>query len=94
MMQKVYAKNPDIVFRQIADEAILVPVKNKVRDLESIYTLNPVAARIWELIDGVRKTDEIRDIIVNEFEVSTEGAEKDLGEFLETLSGTGGIKEV
>ena len=71
-------KSPDIVSRKIADEVILVPIKHNVGDLESIYTLNEVAARIWELIDGKRKMGRIRDMIVEEFEVTPEEAEKDI----------------
>jgi len=94
MPHKIYAKNPDIVFRKIADEVILVPIKNNVRDLESIYTLNEVGARIWELVDGKRDVQQIRDVVANEFEVSAEEAGKDLKEFMEKLFEVGGIKEV
>lgn len=81
-LDRRYQKSPDIVFRKIADETILVPIKNNVGDLESIYTLNAVAARIWELIDEKRKVKEIKDIIVEEFEVTPEEAEKDIKKFL------------
>jgi hypothetical protein len=77
-LDKVYRKNDSIVSRKIADEFILVPIRQDVGDLGSIYTLNEVAARIWELIDGKRKAGEIKERIVEEFEVTPEEAEKDL----------------
>jgi hypothetical protein len=90
---KVYQKNPDIVFRKIADEYILVPIRQNVGDLENIYTLkNEVAARIWEFIDGKRKVKEIKEKIVEEFEVSPQQAEDDLTLFIEQLKAAGGIK--
>ena len=61
-------------------------------DLESIYTLNEVAARIWELIDGKRTIREIKKNIVEEFEVSPEEAEKDLQEHLQQLKKMEAIK--
>ena len=82
---KVYKKCDSIVSRKIADEFILVPIKQNVGDLGSIYTLNEVAARIWELIDGKTKVREIKDTIVGEFEVKPEKAEKDLLEHLQQL---------
>ena len=91
-LDRCYQKNPDLVFRKIADEVILVPIRQNVGDLESIYTLNKVAARIWELIDGKMKVKDIKSKIVDEFEISYEEAEKDLIEFLQKLEKIEGIK--
>ena len=81
-LEKTYRKNDQIVSRKVADEYILVPIRQKAGDLKNVYTLNEVAARVWELIDGDRKTKEIKDIIVQEFEVLSEEAEVDLKEYL------------
>ncbi len=94
MQETTYQKDPNIVFRKIADEVILVLIKQDVGDFQSVYTLNEVAARIWELIDGERKVKEIKDKIVEEFEVTPEEAEKDLAESLQKLEKFEGIKEV
>ena len=84
-LDKVYKKSDSIVSRKIADEFILVPIRQNVGDLESISTLNEVAARIWELIDGKMKVREIKYKIVEEFEVTPEEAEKDLAEYIKQL---------
>lgn len=84
-LEKIYKKSDSIVSRKIADEFILVPIRQNVGDLESISTLNEVAARIWELIDGKMKAREIKDKIVEEFEVTPQQAEKDLIEYLHQL---------
>ncbi len=84
-LERCYQKRPDIVFRKIADEYILVPIRQNIGDLESIYTLNEIAARIWDLIDGKNKTKKIKDKIVEEFKVTPEEAEKDLIELLQNL---------
>ena len=80
-----YARNPDFVFRRIADEVILLPIRKNLGDLESIFTLNEVAARIWELLDGRRTLEEIRDQVVAEYEVAPETAGADLEELLRQL---------
>ena len=82
---KRFVKDPNMVFRRIDDEMILVPIRRNVGDLESIYTLNPVAARIWELIDAKRQVKDIKDAILREYEVDQEKAEKDLLEFFSQL---------
>ena len=93
-LERRYEKDPNMVYRMIADEFILVPIRSHVADLESIYTLDGVGARIWELIDGQRKVKEIRDVIVEEYDVTPEMAEADLVEFLQQLEAIGAIKEV
>jgi hypothetical protein len=90
---KCFVKDPSIVSRKIADEFILVPIRQRAGEVESIYTLNDAAARVWELLDGERRVDEIRDQIVAEFEVSPEEAEADVVEFLRQLEAVGAVRE-
>ena len=71
-------KNEAIVARRIGDEFILVPIHQKAGEVDSIYTLNEVGARVWDLLDGQTPLREIRDTIVQEFEVGPEEAEADL----------------
>jgi len=92
-LRKSFVKDPNIVSRRIAGEVILVPIRKNAGDLESIYTLNEVAARVWELIDGKREVKEIKDKIIEGFAVTPEEAEKDLIELLEKLEKIQGIKE-
>ena len=93
-LERCFNKDPNMVSRKIADEVILVPIRQNVGDLESIYTLNEVAARIWELMDGEMKVREIKDKIVEEFKVTPEEAEADILELLKQLEIVGGIKVV
>ena len=90
-MDAAYARDPDFISRRIADEVIVLPIRKNLGDLESIYTLNAVAARIWELLDGRRTLREIRDVIVNEYQVTTEEATVDLERFVEHLSAIGAL---
>jgi hypothetical protein len=89
-----YRKSPSIVSREIAGETILVPIRQNVGDLESIYTLNETAACAWALIDGQRPVQAIRDGIVVEFEVGVEEAEQDLLELLAQLESFGAVERV
>ena len=89
--EEIYRHHDSIVSRRIEDEVILVPIRQNVADLESIYTLSEVAAHIWEQIDGRRTTAEILTLTVGQFEVSEEEAQKDLKEFIQQLSAIGAI---
>jgi hypothetical protein len=91
---KCFAKSESIVSRAIAGEVILVPIRKTAAEVDGVYTLNEVAARIWELLDGERTVEDIRGCIVDEFDVSAADAERDLVEFLMQLQKVGAVKEV
>jgi len=93
-LERRFAKDTAIVSRKIAEEFILVPIRQRAGDVDSIYTVNEVGSRIWELIDGEKSLSEIRDVIIDEFEVSNEEAEKDLIEFLQQLEQVGAVRPV
>jgi Coenzyme PQQ synthesis protein D (PqqD) len=85
-MAAVLKKSENVVFRKIENEYILVPIKSNAAELDYIYTLNEVGARIWELIDGTRTVGDIRDIICSEYEVTPETAVADLDALLAELA--------
>lgn len=80
--------------RVIAGEMLIVPVRGRVGDLDSIYTLNEVAARIWQLIDASVPVAQIIEVVAREFEVATEEARRDVLEFIESLEEAGLIRAV
>lgn len=87
-----YERDPSMVFRDIAGEMILVPIRQNVGDLESIYTLNETAARVWALLDGQMPVSAVADKIVEEFEVEQDEARRDVLELLEQLASVGAVK--
>lgn len=90
----VYARNDEIVSRRIVDELILVPIRKNVADMETLFTLNDVGARVYELIDGKRKVSDIIDAIVAEFDVTSDEASSDVREFLEQLIEIDSIRKI
>ena len=82
------------VTREIAGETLIVPVTGRAMDLESIYVLNPVASRIWDLLRSPTTADRIAAIVAGEFAVTPEHAAGDVAEFLAALSARGLIQEL
>ena len=78
--------------RRIVDEVILVPIARNFGDLESIFTLNDVGARIWDLLDGDRSVEEIIEVIATEYAVDRETAAGDVAGFLDQLEHIGAVK--
>ncbi len=88
---QIYRKDPSIVARQIAGEMILVPIRQNVGDLESIYLLNETAMFAWQLFDGTHTLGDIREQISQEFEVDGEQAGEDLVELVAHLEKVGAL---
>jgi len=90
---RVLRKADGYVSRSIAGDAIIVPVRGGVGDLESICTLNAVAATIWGAIDGQRSVDALTAEVIRVYDVGTEQAAADVAEFVELLRVKGLVVE-
>ena len=91
-MAKRFVKDDQSVTRSIAGETIIVPVRNGVSELNSIYSLNEAGTSIWNLINGQRTLEQIVEAISDEYEVTAEQAETDVFDFLGRLEGEGLIR--
>jgi len=81
-MNPVYARSEDVVFRKIADEFVLVPIRQKAVDLKSVYTLNDTGAFVWELIDGKKTAGEIEKLVLAEFDADPAAVAADTAEII------------
>ena len=75
--------------RAIAGETLIIPIARATADLESIFTLNPVGSRIWELLEGPVAPSQLVSAIAGEFDVSPADAARDVAEFLDSLRTAG-----
>lgn|ERR1051325_7257445 len=89
MTAPVYARSGEFVLRAVGSEGVLVPIRNKVGDLDSIYVMSPVAMRVWELIDGRNDLDRIAELIAAEYDVAPETAARDVADLLRSLEDAG-----
>ena len=85
MADRVSRRDEQVVSRTIVGETILVPIRGKLADLQRIFALDPVAEFIWRKLDGSATLGNIRDEIVDVFEVDDERAAADLLEFVDRL---------
>jgi hypothetical protein len=89
ILDTCFAKENDLVTREVAGEKIIVPIKGHVGDLEGVYTLNELGATIWQLINGQTTARELIEAVRNEYDVGTAEAEKDVVDFLRSLEDAG-----
>ena len=72
----------DQVSCDLAGEAVILNLKSGI-----YYGLDPVGARIWELIqEKPRSVEEIHNILLTEYEVEPERCEQDLLALLQQLA--------
>jgi Coenzyme PQQ synthesis protein D (PqqD) len=90
----VFERSPSLVTRDLAGEKIIVPVRGRVGDLNSIYTLNPVANEIWGLLDGKLTIAEIVERLAEQFDVQREVLVADVTRVIEEMHEEGLIRQV
>ena len=71
----------------LGDEAAILNMKNSV-----YYGVNPVGATVWNLLKEAKTVAEIRDVILDEYEVDEVRCEKDLLALLEEMRSEGLIE--
>ena len=94
MLDSVYVQSEGLMTRNIAGETLIVPIRNRVGDLDSIYTLNEVGVRVWSLVDGQTSVNQMVATISDEYEVDQATARQDIAELLEDLAGAKLIRQV
>ena len=71
----------------LGDEAAILNMKNSV-----YYGMNPVGATVWNLLKQPKTIAEIRDAIIEEYEVEEKRCEQDLLTLLEEMRSEGLIE--
>jgi hypothetical protein len=86
---RVFQHRGEFALRQVGSESILVPIRNHVGDLDSVYVFNAVGAQIWPLLDGSHDLESIVAIICDEYDAEPAVVRADLEELLGSLEAAG-----
>jgi len=86
-VHSIVSAAPEQVSCPLGEEAAILNLKNTV-----YYGLNPVGARVWSLLQKPRSVGELRDALLEEYDVEAEQCERDLLDLLETMRGEGLIQ--
>ena len=92
MDDRVFAREGEFVLRAVGDEGVIVPIRNRVGDLDSVYVMSPVAMRVWSLIDGAHDVASIIEAVQDEYDVEPDVAASDVIDFLDALQNAGLIR--
>jgi hypothetical protein len=73
----------------VGEESVILGLQNSV-----YYGVNPVGASIWKLLQRQRSVAELRDAVLEEYDVEKERCERDLLDLLEKMQAEGLINVV
>ena len=76
-----YPRRRQVPWRTLDTEALVVDVSGG-----TLYPLNSVAARIWELCDGARSLDDIVRAVASEFDAEEDVIRRDTERFIDDLT--------
>lgn len=80
----------DYMLREIAGDYVVVPTGRAVFQFMGLITLNEVGAFLWERLQKQSYTEEqLTQMVCQAYEVDSETAGKDVGEFLQALRSRG-----
>jgi hypothetical protein len=71
----------------LGDESAILNLKNSM-----YYGMNPVGTRIWTLLKEPRRVEQLRDILLNEYQVDAALCERDLLDLLGKMKSEGLIE--
>ena len=89
-----FEHEPAIVTRQVAGEVILVPTRRIMGDEGALFTLDDVAAFLWERLDGKRSGRDLITALESAYSAEPGQAERDVRIFLEQLQSIEAIRQV
>lgn len=81
-----------VVSRVVANEAIVVPVREDSGQPSEVYTFNESGTTIWSMIVAGRSPAEVATYLESEYEISAEQAAEDTRQFLAELAEEGLVK--
>ena len=77
-------KAKDVMIVDLADEAVILNTDNWI-----YYGLNGMAYRIWNMIQEPKGIDELKSMILHDYDVDSEVCEQDLFAFLREMESQG-----
>jgi len=79
-----YSLKQTVLFRKVADEAVILDV-----DTGIYYGLDPVATRVWQLLEEGHAMPAVCDAVLKSFDASPDVIRQDVEAFVSELESAG-----
>lgn len=87
--EEILVRSQAVVARVVAGETLIVPVRAKVADLASIYSLNGTGSLIWKLLGSPRTVAQLATALAQEYEVESGQVGRDVTDFVSEMKAVG-----
>jgi Coenzyme PQQ synthesis protein D (PqqD) len=87
--EQVLIRSQAVVARVVAGETLIVPIRAKVGDLSSIYSLNGTGSLIWKLLESPQTLAQLATSIAQAYNVESGQAERDVTNFVSEMKSVG-----
>jgi hypothetical protein len=75
-----YVRSSKTISGRLHDELVMMDI-----DQGKYFSLNPVATRIWDMLDKPMASDDLCRLLVEEYDVDEQQCSKEVGELLEEM---------
>ncbi len=73
------------MLRDIAGQAVVVPLGSRVVEFNGIMTLSESGALLWRKLENNSSFEEMVELLLAEYDIDKETASKDVENFLESM---------
>ena len=77
------------ILREVAGNYIVVAVGEAVKNFNGIINLNDTGAFLWKILQEGATEEQLKESLLNEYEVDDEIAERDIKAFINKLAEKG-----
>ena len=91
-MIKAYMRRNSLVLREVAGQALLIPVSGEMANLQRVFALNPVAKCVWTNLAVCQGAPQLLDAVISAFDVGEAEARRDLDALLAEMLEAGLIE--
>jgi hypothetical protein len=92
LKEETLVRSQAVIARVVAGETLIIPVRDRVGDLASIYSLNSTGSLIWKLLGSPRTLTQLAMAFAQEYEVEPEMVQGDVADFLNEMMAVGMVE--
>ena len=83
----------EFILREIAGEHVLVPTGETTQEFNGLITLTETAGFLWKNIEQAETVQDLVGLMLEEYEVDEETAQKDVEKFVAQLVDSGFVAQ-
>ena len=82
---EILEHRPNFASEPVNGERILVPVKGRMAEFNTMLTLNPSASHLWDSMEKDSTVESLVEALTSKYDVDPTTAQADVHEFIEEL---------